>query len=270
MTPAETQAKLRAGIQALRAGDRARGRRLLLEVVAADERIEPAWLWLSAALDDPADQIMALENALALNPDNAPAVTIFLDDVEWTNEGPDVDAGVPPDSGVHPDASLGDGGAGGTALPFWVDDHYAMSGFMGGGSVQADPCPANPGSAVSPCRRITWTPGAAEWAGFYFQYPANNWTMPGLPIAPGARRVSFYVWGMTGTESLNFAAGLNAVDGFQLETGYSVVSTARTLRTIDLSAVNYPNGVAGAFAWFVNNPGGAGTVTFFLDDVQWE
>lgn len=73
MTPAETQAKLRDGIQALRAGDRARGRRLLLEVVAADERIEPAWLWLSAALDDPADQIMALENALALNPDNAPA-----------------------------------------------------------------------------------------------------------------------------------------------------------------------------------------------------
>lgn len=73
MDPAEIQAMLRAGIQALRAGDRARGRRLLLDVVTADERQEPAWLWLAEALDDPADQIMALENALALNPGNAPA-----------------------------------------------------------------------------------------------------------------------------------------------------------------------------------------------------
>lgn len=56
---------------AVRAGDRARGRDLLLEVVAADERIEPAWLWLAAAVDDPADQLTALENALALNPHNA-------------------------------------------------------------------------------------------------------------------------------------------------------------------------------------------------------
>ncbi len=69
----DLQAKLRAGIAALRAGDRARGRNLLLEVVAIDERIEPAWLWLAAALDDPADALAALDNALTLNPNNAPA-----------------------------------------------------------------------------------------------------------------------------------------------------------------------------------------------------
>jgi tetratricopeptide (TPR) repeat protein len=72
-SPAEIQQLLREGIQAIRAGDRSRGRRLLLDVVRADERNGPAWLWLSDVLDDPADQIMALENALALNPGNTAA-----------------------------------------------------------------------------------------------------------------------------------------------------------------------------------------------------
>ncbi|MBL8058073.1 MAG: hypothetical protein JNK29_15315 [Anaerolineales bacterium] len=72
-TPADIQSWLREGLQAARAGDRSRARRRLLDVVRADARNEPAWLWLSDLLDDPADRIMALENALALNPANAAA-----------------------------------------------------------------------------------------------------------------------------------------------------------------------------------------------------
>ena len=74
MDAAEQQSLLNQGIRAVRAGDRARGRELLLRVVAADERVEPAWLWLSAALDEPADQLIALENVLALNPTHAQAL----------------------------------------------------------------------------------------------------------------------------------------------------------------------------------------------------
>ncbi len=70
---AKLQRQLAEGIAAIRAGDRARGRELLLAVVAADERVEPAWLWLAAAVEDPADRLTALENALALNPHNQPA-----------------------------------------------------------------------------------------------------------------------------------------------------------------------------------------------------
>lgn len=73
MQAAELQQKLRAGIEAIRAGERERGRELLLQVVEADERVEPAWLWLAAAVDEPADKLTALENALALNPHNARA-----------------------------------------------------------------------------------------------------------------------------------------------------------------------------------------------------
>jgi tetratricopeptide (TPR) repeat protein len=64
---------LKDGIAAIKQGDRTRGRELLLQVVAADERSEPAWLWLSAAMDDPKDKLVALENALAINPHNAQA-----------------------------------------------------------------------------------------------------------------------------------------------------------------------------------------------------
>ncbi|NOK58430.1 MAG: hypothetical protein GFH27_549279n236 [Chloroflexi bacterium AL-W] len=46
---------------------------LLLQVIEMDERNEHAWLWLSGAMDDPADQQIALENVLAINPNNQAA-----------------------------------------------------------------------------------------------------------------------------------------------------------------------------------------------------
>lgn len=58
------------GALAIAQGDKERGRDLLLQVVEADESIEDAWLWLSGAVDDPGDQRTALENVLALNPNN--------------------------------------------------------------------------------------------------------------------------------------------------------------------------------------------------------
>src|SRR5512136_1129527 len=73
MDQAYIQQLLNDGIQAVQRGDRAQGRQLLLQVVAADETSEPAWLWLSRAVDDPADQLVALENALTLNPANPAA-----------------------------------------------------------------------------------------------------------------------------------------------------------------------------------------------------
>jgi hypothetical protein len=73
MTPAEVQQTLQSGIAALKRGEKDAARDLLVRVVEADEANETAWLWLSAALDSPDDQILALENVLAINPDNASA-----------------------------------------------------------------------------------------------------------------------------------------------------------------------------------------------------
>jgi hypothetical protein len=63
------------GAVAVREGRHADGQGLLLEVIERDEQNELAWLWLSGAMDDPADQQVALENVLAINPDNQAATS---------------------------------------------------------------------------------------------------------------------------------------------------------------------------------------------------
>ena len=68
---ASVQAWLREGITAVKKGDRVQGRKLLEKVLAADERNEQAWLWLSGAVDSAEDRQICLENVLAINPDNA-------------------------------------------------------------------------------------------------------------------------------------------------------------------------------------------------------
>ena len=67
---ADPQRLLQAGIQAAKAGDRARARELLLRAVELDEKVALTWIWLSEVMDDPADKVTALENALVLDPDN--------------------------------------------------------------------------------------------------------------------------------------------------------------------------------------------------------
>ena len=74
MEPTEIRGLLNDGIQAVRANDLPRARERLLRVLEADENNEAAWLWLSAALDDSADQLMALERVLAINPQHPQAL----------------------------------------------------------------------------------------------------------------------------------------------------------------------------------------------------
>jgi len=58
------------GAVAVQQGDLERARELLLQVVEYDEENAEAWLWLSGAVEDLEDQQTALENVLALDPDN--------------------------------------------------------------------------------------------------------------------------------------------------------------------------------------------------------
>lgn len=73
MSIADSETDLKAGISALKAGERAQARDLLLHVVHADETNEIGWLWLSAAVDSVEDRRICLENVLTLNPDNVAA-----------------------------------------------------------------------------------------------------------------------------------------------------------------------------------------------------
>lgn len=55
-------------IAAAQAGERAEARRLLTQVVEADETNEQAWLWLADAVDTTAERRICLENVLTLHP----------------------------------------------------------------------------------------------------------------------------------------------------------------------------------------------------------
>lgn len=58
---------------AIRAGEKAHGKKLLLQAVEKDANHAEAWLWLSATTDDPAEQRQYLEWAIAADPGNAQA-----------------------------------------------------------------------------------------------------------------------------------------------------------------------------------------------------
>jgi tetratricopeptide (TPR) repeat protein len=64
---------LREGIAAAQAGQKEKARELLLQVIAQDEEIEAAWLWLSGVVDGPEEKEICLENVLALDPGNRAA-----------------------------------------------------------------------------------------------------------------------------------------------------------------------------------------------------
>jgi tetratricopeptide (TPR) repeat protein len=74
MESSELRRLLNEGIQAARAGERPLARDRLLRVLDADARSEPAWLWLSAVLDEPGEQLLALERVLAINPTHPQAL----------------------------------------------------------------------------------------------------------------------------------------------------------------------------------------------------
>ena len=64
---------LQEGIAAAQAGQREQARQLLLQVIAQNEEMESAWLWLSDVVDEPQERQVCLENVLALNLGNTAA-----------------------------------------------------------------------------------------------------------------------------------------------------------------------------------------------------
>lgn len=61
---------LQRGIQAARQGRRSEAREFLLQVVEVEPDNATAWIWLTGLVDSLEDQLIACENALALDPSN--------------------------------------------------------------------------------------------------------------------------------------------------------------------------------------------------------
>ena len=90
-------------VAAARAGRRDAARDLLLQLVEQEPQHEMAWLWLGELVDNPDDKIIALENALTINP-NRPKVrerlTQLLDEQE-ERRAAEAPAAGPYDEAMH-------------------------------------------------------------------------------------------------------------------------------------------------------------------------
>lgn len=73
MSADEIKTWLAEGIEAIKAGKRAKGRELLTRVVQADEKDMQAWLWLSGVVTTLEDREVCLENVLSIDPNNETA-----------------------------------------------------------------------------------------------------------------------------------------------------------------------------------------------------
>lgn len=68
----------RKAVKLAKSGQKIEARNLLLELVEDNPKHELAWIWLSQLVDDPEDRIIALENALTINP-NRPETAVRLE-----------------------------------------------------------------------------------------------------------------------------------------------------------------------------------------------
>lgn len=177
------------------------------------------------------------------------------------------------------------------ALPLVIDDYFAPSGWAGdaaSGGLQMPDCDRarEPGAAGN-CHRFDYTPipasvpGSASWAGVFFQYPDGNWgSQAGLPLEPGAQRVSFLAAGATGGEIVTFRAGgigdasgaLACADEFSRDITVRLGNQFQRYE-IDLDGAPYTR-VISAFSWKISKVLFSGeppqTISFYLDDLVWE
>src|SRR5512142_1416818 len=58
-------------VDALRQGERARGKEILTRLLKTDQNNPNYWIWMSAAVDTAKERIYCLETALKFDPDNA-------------------------------------------------------------------------------------------------------------------------------------------------------------------------------------------------------
>ncbi len=73
MGRANVDSQVKEAIRLIRAGNKVRALQLLTAAVELDDQHELAWLWLSVVVDNDEDRIIALQNALTINPDNKKA-----------------------------------------------------------------------------------------------------------------------------------------------------------------------------------------------------
>ncbi len=205
---------LHEAMAALRRGDKVQARDLLTTILEVDDRNEPAWLWMSGAVDSPAEQRICLENVLLLNPGST-AARRGLEELERQEgaapagtpaaapgagpthlpDAPSPAAAAPPVLAPEPAIAAAPPPAAAMAPPSWAaraDDAPPAASPAGGLPWGAPPPDAAPPAAALADVPPAWTPpqdaGAAPLFGTGALETAPGggapWPPPGAPEMP--------------------------------------------------------------------------------------
>ena len=186
---------------------------------------------------------------------NGSGVEFFVDDIQWKN--------TPPPEPI--------------ALPMVVDDNYTgRSGFSDGNDgaplhAEDNACPARAGGEAGECHRFVWDGTGGTFTGTFWTDGEGFVNLNGKPVEPGAAEVSFWAWGATGGEIIEFGAGIGDanLDG-AADRLIITLTTTPTRYTVPLANLAGYTNVFAPFVWVAsleNNPSGA---EFFVDDILWE
>ncbi len=159
-------------------------------------------------------------------------------------------------------------------LPMIVDDNFQGRAAFGDGGPplhsEDDSCPTRGGGEAGVCHHFTWDGTGGGFTGAFWVNGDGFDSLNGVDVAAGATEVSFYAWGATAGQTIEFGAGLGGENRDLGEARASItLTTTPTMYTVPLSALGNYDLVYGGFIWVTNletNPSG---VEFYVDDIQW-
>ena len=169
-------------------------------------------------------------------------------------------------------------------LPFYVykdgsdkGNKFVPSGFMGDySSIKMDLAWTQTPKEGKSCVRFTYTAKPTQgmnWAGVYFQNPANNWgTQDGGYDITGAKKLKFAARGDKGGEIVEFKMG--GINGTAFSDSDGATSGPITLTKdwkeyqIDLQGLSLSY-IIGGFCWAAKAEDNAEGAIFYLDEIAY-
>ena len=158
------------------------------------------------------------------------------------------------------------------------ENHFIPSGWMGDyGDLKLDD--GNKDKPQSGSTAIKWTytgeaKQGANWAGCFWQNPANNWgDKAGGYDLTAYKRLTFYARGAKGGEKIaEFKVGGITGDHGDSDAqaiGPVTLTTEWKKYTIDLADKSLSN-IIGGFAWSASRDDNPNGFTFYLDEIRFE
>lgn len=157
-------------------------------------------------------------------------------------------------------------------------NHYIPSGWMGDyGDIKFDDKDAESPADGRTDIKIVYNGKAAQganWAGIYWQIPANNWgEKPGGFDLSNYKKLTFWAKGITGKEYIaTFKVGGitgDHGDSDAAEIGPVTLTTKWSKYAIDLTGKNMQQ-IIGGFCWSASHDDNPDGFTMFLDEIRFE